>query len=73
MIKTNPVNEIPPIDIGVNRKKKSVMMPKNVAQARCAKNTNKPWGHISGTPLPKPKPAAQSGVYNTDEINALGR
>jgi len=48
-------------------------MPKNVAQAKCTKKTNAPSGHIPLTPLPRPKPAAQSGSNNSYASNALGR
>src|SRR5262245_46285847 len=49
------------------------MIPHNVAQEKCARNTSIPCGQISLTPLPSPKPAAHSGRNNSYATRALGR
>src|SRR5215216_4193359 len=49
------------------------MIAKNVAQAKWTRKTNKPCGHISPTPLPKPNPAAHKGRNSPYVSNALGR
>lgn len=73
MITVSPVKAIPAGEVGWKRRKKSVMIAKKVAQARWTKNTYNPCGHISLTPLPRPKPAAHSGRNNPYVSKALGR
>ena len=70
---TNPVNVAPLSVVGKKRKKNKVIILKKVAHAKCTTKTNTPWGQIPLTPLPNPKPAAQSGSRISPASNALGK